>query len=84
MSPLAEEVIQKLSKEQDKQVLIEVLDFYEYLKQKKQKELQKKWDNIEENKPNVEEIKIYNEYKNSEEDLISLETLVRELDLDEQ
>lgn len=38
MSPLAKEVIRKLSKEQDTQVLVEVLNFYEYLKQKKQKE----------------------------------------------
>ncbi|KOA20838.1 hypothetical protein CLHOM_09810 [Clostridium homopropionicum DSM 5847] len=35
MSPLAKEVIEKLSKENDAQVLAEVLDFYEYLKQKK-------------------------------------------------
>jgi hypothetical protein len=41
VSPLAKEVIKKLSEEHDAQVLAEVLDFYEYLKQKKQKELQR-------------------------------------------
>jgi len=35
MSPLAEEIINKLNKEQDITVLAEVLDYYEYLKQKK-------------------------------------------------
>lgn len=84
MSPLAEEVIKKLSKEQDKQVLAEVLDFYEYLKQKKEKELQKEWDSIEEDEPDAEEIKTCNEYKKSEEDLIPLENLIRELNLDGQ
>jgi len=84
MSPLAKEVIQKLSEEQDAQVLAEVLDFYEYLKQKKKKELQKEWASIEEDEPDAEEIKICNEYKKSEEDLIPLENLIRELDLDGQ
>jgi hypothetical protein len=41
MSPLAKEIIEKLNKEEDPRVLAEVLDFYDYLKQKKQKELQK-------------------------------------------
>lgn len=41
MSPLAKEIIDKLNREEDSQVLAEVLDFYEYLKQKKNKELQK-------------------------------------------
>lgn len=35
MSPLAKEIIDKLNKEEDSHVLAEVLDFYEYLKQKK-------------------------------------------------
>jgi hypothetical protein len=39
MSPLAKEIIEKLNKEDDAQVLAEVLDFYEYLKQKKNKGL---------------------------------------------
>lgn len=83
MSPLAKEVIEKLSNEEDKQVLAEVLNFYEYLKQKKQKELQKKWADIEDDEPTEEERKILLEYKNSNKDLISLDTLIRELDLDE-
>jgi len=84
MSPLAKEVIRKLSKEQDTQVLVEVLNFYEYLKQKKQKELQKEWVSIEEDNPDAEEIKICKEYKESGEDLVPLENLIRELNLDEE
>ncbi|TCO68513.1 hypothetical protein [Marinisporobacter balticus] len=82
MSPLAKEVIRKLSEEQDTQVLAEVLDFYEYLKQKKQKEFQKGWASIEEDEPDAEEIKTCKEYKKSEEDLVPLENLIRELNLD--
>ncbi len=80
MSPLAKEVIDKLSKEHDAQVLAEVLDFYEYLKQKKEKE----WNIIKEDEPDEEEIKILKEYKNSQEDLIPLEDLIKELNLDEE
>jgi hypothetical protein len=35
MSPLAKEIIDKLNNEKDSEVLAEVLDFYEYIKQKK-------------------------------------------------
>lgn len=54
MSPLAKEIIEKLNKEDDAQVLAEVLDFYEYLKQKKNKDLQKRWEYIEEDEPTNE------------------------------
>lgn len=84
MSPLAKEVIEKLSEEHDAQVLAEVLDFYEYLKQKKQKELQKEWASIKEDEPDDEEIRICKEYKNSKEDLIPLKDLMKELNLDEE
>lgn len=65
MSPLAKEVIEKLSHEEDNEVLAEVLDFYEYLKQKKQKQLKKVWDKIEEDEPSSKEIKLVEEYKSS-------------------
>lgn len=39
MSPLAKDIIEKLNNEQDTRVLAEVLDFYEYLKQKNDKQL---------------------------------------------
>ena len=39
MSPLAKEVIEKLSHEEDVELLAEVLDFYEYVKQKKIKKM---------------------------------------------
>lgn len=84
MSPLAKEVIEKLSNEEDSQVLAEVLDFYEYLKQKKQNKLKRQWDLIEEDEPDNEEIKLIEEYKNSKEDLVSLDDLVMELDLDDK
>lgn len=83
MSPIASEVIEKLSREEDPQVLAQVLDFYEYIKQKKQIELKKKWSSIEEDEPDEEEIRICKEYKNSQEDLISLENLIEELNLNE-
>lgn len=56
------------------------MNFYEYLKQKKQKE----WVSIEEDNPDAEEIKTCKEYKESGEDLVPLENLIRELNLDEE
>ena len=63
MTPLAKEIIEKLNKEEDVRVLAEVLDFYEYLKQKKEKETQKKWSEIEEDEPTREEVDIYKKIK---------------------
>jgi len=77
MSPLAKEVIEKLSKENDAQVLAEVLDFYEYLKQKKQKE----WSSIKEDEPDDEEIEILKQYKNSQEDLVPFIDLMKGLNV---
>lgn len=59
--------------------MAEVLDFYEYLKQKKQK----KWADIEEDEPDKEEIRICKEYKDSTEEVVSLKDLIMELNLDE-
>jgi hypothetical protein len=42
MNSLANEIIDMLNREDDKLILSEVLDFYEYVKQKKQRELQNK------------------------------------------
>ena len=82
MSPLAKEIIDKLNKEEDMRVLAEVLDFYEYLKLKKNKLLQNKWTDIDEDNPSEEEVQLYDEYKKSNEELIPLEILMRELNLD--
>ena len=82
MSPLAKEIIEKLNKEDDAQVLAEVLDFYEYLKQKKNKGLQRRWVYIEEDEPTEEEIKLYKQYKESKEEFIPLENIMQELNLD--
>ena len=84
MSPLAKEIIEKLNKEEDSRVLGEVLDFYEYLKQKKDKELQKKWSDIDEDEATEDENKLYQQYKKLNEKVIPLENLMKELKLDEQ
>jgi CO dehydrogenase/acetyl-CoA synthase beta subunit len=84
MGPLAKEIIDKLNNEEDIRVLSEVLDFYEYLKQKKHRELQKKWAEIDEEEPTVDEVKLYQDYKESKEDLIPLGSLLKELNLDEE
>ncbi|WP_160688190.1 hypothetical protein [Clostridium sp. C2-6-12] len=44
-------------------------------------ELQKKWLNIEEIDPTQEEMNLYKEYKNKQEEVVSLENVVRELKL---
>ena len=84
MSPLAKEIIEKLNKEEDSRVVGEVLDFYEYLKQKKDKELQKKWADIDEDEATEDEKRLYQQYKNLNEQVIPLENLMKELNLDEQ
>jgi hypothetical protein len=82
MSPLAREIIDKLNKEEDPRVLAEVLDFYEYLRQKKQRDLERKWSEIDEDEPNEDEVKILQEYENSKEELIPLDELMKELNID--
>lgn len=79
MSPLAKEIIEKLNKEEDARVLGEVLDFYEYLKQKKDKDMQKKWADIDDDKATEDENTLYEQYKNSNEKVISLEDLMKQL-----
>ncbi|MEK6263995.1 MAG: hypothetical protein N2B06_04395 [Clostridium sp.] len=83
MSPLAKEVIEKLNKEEDAQVLAEVLDFYEYLKHKNDKDLEIRWSKIEEDEVTEDENKLCKQYKNSKEELIPLENLIKELNLGE-
>jgi hypothetical protein len=83
MSPLAKEIIEKLNKEDDAQVLAEVLDFYEYLKQKKSKNFHKGWKYIDEDESTKEEIELYQKYKQSKEELTPLVDIMKELNLDE-
>lgn len=78
MNPRAKEIIDKLDNEEDSEVLAEILYFYEYLKQKKEKELKKKWSQIEEDEPTEDEIKLYKEYKNSKEEGIPSDSVVME------
>ncbi|WP_234117136.1 hypothetical protein [Clostridium hydrogenum] len=82
MSPLAKEIIDKLNNEKNSEVLAEVLDFYEYIKQKKEKELKRKWSQIEEDEPSEDEVKLYEEYRNNKEEGIALENVIKELNLD--
>lgn len=80
MSPLAKEVIEKLSHEEDIELLAEVLDFYEYVKQKK---IKKMWASMEEVEPTDEEIEICNQYQSKEQEVMDFDSLVQELGLDE-
>jgi hypothetical protein len=82
MSPLAKEIIEKLNKEEDVKILAEVLDFYEYLKQKGNKHSHKKWLEIAEEEPTDDERKLYQQYKSSNEEVIPLENVINELNLD--
>lgn len=80
MSPLAKEVIERLSNEEDTELLAEVLDFYEYVKQKKMKKM---WEKIEEIEPAEDEAKICSQYRQEEHEFVELDSLVRELGLNE-
>lgn len=80
MSPLAKEVIEKLSNEEDVEILAEVLDFYEYMKYKKHKKL---WENVQEIEPDDIEKSICEQYQREEQQLIDFEDLVQELGLNE-
>jgi len=82
MTPLSKEIIQKLTKEKDPQVLAEVLDFYDYIKQKKLNTIDKQWQEIEEIDPEEDELRIINEYESSEKEFTSLDMLMKELDSD--
>ena len=64
MNSLAKEIIDRLNRVEDELILSEVLDFYEYVKEKKQRELQKKWSKVEEDDPTQDEIKLYEDYEN--------------------
>ncbi|MDA3733594.1 hypothetical protein PBV87_19130 [Niameybacter massiliensis] len=80
MSPLAKEVIEKLSNEEDTEILAEVLDFYEYMKYKKHKKI---WNNIQEDDPDDTEKAICEQYQREEQELVGFNDLVQELGLDE-
>jgi hypothetical protein len=71
-----------LNKEEDPRSIEEVLDFYEYLKQKKVKEIQMKWSEITEDEPRSYEVNLYVEYKNSIGEVVSLDSLIKELNID--
>ena len=51
MSPLEKMIIQALENEDDDIILAEVLDFYEYLKEKKKRQKDTLWKNIQEDEP---------------------------------
>ncbi len=82
MRSLAKEIIEKLNKEEDIRVLAEVLDFYEYLRDKKYRKSTNKWLDIDEDEPTKDENQFYEQYKSSEEEFTPLENLIMELNLD--
>jgi hypothetical protein len=85
VSPLSKELIIKLAKENDSELLKEVLNYYAFLKNKKEQEAKKQWESIKEVQPDKEEIKIINEFENSPEkfEFVSMEEVLKELGIDE-
>ncbi|AUS98528.1 hypothetical protein CDQ84_15695 [Clostridium thermosuccinogenes] len=85
MSPLSRELIIKLAKENDSELLREVLNYYAFLKNKKEQEARKQWESIEEVQPDKEEIEIINEFEKNREkfEFISMEEVLTELGIDE-
>ncbi|WP_151898669.1 hypothetical protein [Clostridium thermosuccinogenes] len=85
VSPLSRELIIKLAKENDSELLREVLNYYAFLKNKKEQEARKQWESIEEVQPDKEEIEIINEFEKNREkfEFISMEEVLTELGIDE-
>ena len=85
MSPLSKELIIKLAKENDSELLKEVLNYYAFLKNKKEQEAKKQWESIKEVQPDKEEIEIINEFENSPEkfEFVSMEEVLKELGINE-
>lgn len=85
VSPLSKELIIKLAKENDSELLKEVLNYYAFLKNKKEQEIKKQWESIEEVQPDKEEIEIINEFENSPEkfEFVSMEDVLKELGINE-
>ena len=81
VSPLSRELIIKLAKENDSELLREVLNYYAFLKNKKEQEARKQWESIEEVQPDKEEIEIINEFEKNREkfEFVSMEEVLKEL-----
>ena len=79
VSPLSKELIIKLAKENDSEILREVLNYYAFLKNKKEQEARKQWESIEEVQPDKEEIEIINEFEKNREkfEFVSLEKVLK-------
>jgi len=56
VSPLTKELIIKLEKENDSELLNEVLNYYAFLKNKKDQEAKKQWEIIKEIQPKKEKL----------------------------
>lgn len=83
MSPLSRELIIKLAKENDTELLKEVLNYYAFLKNKKENEVKKQWESVKEVQPDEEEIKIIDEFERNPEkfEFVSMEEVLKELGL---
>ncbi|AUG59075.1 hypothetical protein [Acetivibrio saccincola] len=85
MSPLSRELIIKLAKENDTELLKEVLNYYAFLKNKKENEVKKQWESVKEVQPDEEEIKIIDEFERNPEkfEFVSMEEVLKELGINE-
>lgn len=85
VGPLSKELIIKLAKENDPELLREVLNYYAFLKNKKEQEARKQWESIQEVQPDKEEIEIINEFENNPEkfQFVSMEEVLKELGINE-
>ena len=85
VNPLSKELIIKLAKKNASELLKEVLNYYAFLKNKKEQEAKKQWESIEEVQPDKEEIEIINEFEKNREkfEFVSLEKVLKELGIDE-
>ena len=85
MSPLSKELIKKLANESDIELLKEVFNYYAFLKQKKQDEIEKQWQSIEEVDPEEEELKIIYDFKSNPDkyEFVVMEEVLEELKIND-
>lgn len=67
VNPLSKELIIKLAKKNASELLKEVLNYYAFLKNKKEQEAKKQWESIEEVQPDKEKIEVINEFEKNRE-----------------
>jgi hypothetical protein len=85
VSKLSKELIIELAKENDPEIINEVLNYYAFLKNKKEQGISKQWDSIKEVQPDEEEVDIISAFEKNPEkyEFISLEEVLKELGINE-